>query len=665
LDQTLRILHLEDDPIDSELVQALLGDEGLRVEIDRVDTMPDFERLLARGGYALILSDYTMPGLATADALELARGRRPEVPFIFVSGTLGEDLAIEMLKRGASDYVLKQRLARLGPAVRRALEEADEHARRQRAETELRESEERFRTLADNIAQLAWMADASGSVFWYNKRWFEYTGTRPEDMRGWGWLAVHHPDYVQRVVDKLRHSFEAGAAWEDTFPLRGVDGTYRWFLSRAIPIRDAQGRVCRWLGTNTDITELREAEDVLIRAKAAAEAASVAKSQFLANMSHEIRTPMTAILGFAELLSQGDATPEEGREYLAIIRQNGEVLLQLINDILDLSRIEAEKLVVQKTPCNPRKVLEESLTVVRARAAEKGLRLTAEADACLPQWILTDPDRLRQILVNLVSNAVKFTDRGAVQVKVWCGEADSKSPVVRFAVSDTGIGIAPEALPRVFERFIQADMSHTRRYGGSGLGLAISQWLARELGGAIEVESEPGHGSTFTLSIDPGPVEDLNRGHLTAEVLDAAGPTGPRRFEGRVLLAEDTPATRHLVRALAGRAGLEIDEAETGREACHRALQSQAEGRPYALILMDVQMPELDGLAATRQLRDAGWTGPIVALTAHAMAGDREKCLAAGCNDYLAKPVSRGALLEVLGRHLPAAVSDTERTSRS
>jgi len=364
---------------------------------------------------------------------------------------------------------------------------------------------------------------------------------------------------------------------------------------------------------------------------------------------------MTAILGFADLLLQPDGTAEETHEYLQIIRENGRVLLQLINDILDLSKIEAERMAIEKGPRCPWELVDEVISLLRVRAEEKGIELRAECDSHVPPVIFTDPIRLRQILVNLVGNAIKFTEQGSVLIRLWHSPPTAPLARLSFAVADTGIGISPAVLAHIFQPFTQADTSHSRRFGGSGLGLAISRRLAQKLGGTIEVASEPGRGSTFTLSIDPGSIDALVPPLRTLSNHPQAIPQTERRFSGRVLLAEDVQASVHLVCTMLKRAGVQVDVAGNGRMACDKCTASLLAGTPYDLVLMDVQMPEMDGLEATRALRSAGWKAPIIALTAHAMNGDREKCLAAGCDSYLSKPLDRQALVQLLARHLKPA----------
>jgi len=406
------------------------------------------------------------------------------------------------------------------------------------------------------------------------------------------------------------------------------------------------------LQTVEDDRERRRAQEELVRAKIAAEAASRAKSEFLANMSHEIRTPMTAILGFSELLISSNLSPGAQRQFRVGIHRNGKALLSLLSDILDFSKIEAGKMTAERTDYPLRQIVEDVTAVLCLRAREKGLNLKVDYGPALPEIIRTDPLRLRQVLLNLVGNAIKFTDQGEVCIAVRCvGEAGSAERV-QFAVSDTGIGIRADQIGGLFQPFTQADTSSTRLYGGAGLGLAISKRLASMLGGDIEVASESGKGSTFTLTIETASVSDVApAGPVAGGGLSPETPQAVLR--GRVLLAEDMPDVQRAVGQVLRAAKVEVDIAGNGRVACRMAEKSLAEGRPYDVILMDIRMPEMDGYEATEWLRQHGWKGPIVALTAHAMAGDREKCLAAGCDDYLPKPFTtqqlRGALAKYLG----------------
>ena len=389
-----------------------------------------------------------------------------------------------------------------------------------RARKAAQESEMRFRTLAETIPQLAWMADESGAIFWYNQRWYDYTGTTPEQMMGWGWRAVHHAGHLARVEARYRAAVQAGVPWEDTFPLRGADGGYRRFLSRALPLRDAEGRVVRWFGTNTDVEEHHQAQEARARAlaqaqeaRAAAEEANRAKSVFLATMSHEIRTPINAVIGYADLLEMGLQGPmNEGQHgYVARIRASGGHLLGLVNDVLDFAKIEAGQMGVVRERVPLREAAADAITMVLPQASARGIELGEEPCEEGPAYI-GDPDRVRQILLNLLSNAVKFTRAGGrVSVRCW-GDAEplpgvdpaGPGPYACIEVEDTGIGIAPEHLARIFEPFTQVDDTHTREAGGTGLGLAISRRFARLMGGELSGRSRPGHGSVFTLWLPAG-----------------------------------------------------------------------------------------------------------------------------------------------------------------
>ena len=378
--------------------------------------------------------------------------------------------------------------------------------------------------------------------------------------------------------------------------------------------------------------------------------ASQAKSEFLANMSHEIRTPMNGIVGFSDMLAVTSLT-EEQRQFVQTIRDCAQSLLQIINDILDLSKIEARKLSVEATDCPLGQLLASVESLMTARARDKGLEFEVVADEPRPPArIYSDPVRVRQCLLNLLSNAVKFTEEGSVRLRVRMEEVRDE-PFVRFDVIDTGIGIAPDRQRQIFEPFVQADGSTTRKYGGTGLGLTITRQLAELMGGYIEVESEPDRGSTFTLAIPAGvdvssePL--LSQGAAAVEEQRASDDGAGASLAGRVLVAEDVPTNQLLMQLMLERLGLEVVMVEDGQKAVDAAVADE-----FDLILMDVQMPHKNGHEVTRELRRRGVRTPIIALTAHAMETDRQECINAGCDDYLPKPVDREALVSVLRKYL-------------
>jgi signal transduction histidine kinase/ActR/RegA family two-component response regulator len=377
------------------------------------------------------------------------------------------------------------------------------------------------------------------------------------------------------------------------------------------------------------------------------ERANEAKSDFLAHMSHEIRTPMTAILGFAEELEHNGLLPEQ-HDALRTIRRNGEHLLVVINDILDLARVEAGHLELELGRVWPDRILREVAALIEPRARERGLELRVEIAPESAIALRSDATRVRQILINLAANAVKFTETGYVRLAVLAPAAG----FVCFEVEDTGTGIPDDKQWTIFEAFTQADASMSRRYGGTGLGLAISRRLASLLGGELGVASEPGRGSCFFLRIPA---------HLHVEKPQAAyvdaSQGAVEELHGRVLLAEDSPDTRRLLVHLLQRWGAEVEVAENGQVAVERVTKAMERGESLDLVLMDMQMPVLDGYEATRQIRAAGFRGPVVALTAHAMAGARQTCLAAGCDDFLTKPIDRARFRTAVSGYLSGARS--------
>jgi PAS domain S-box-containing protein len=532
-----------------------------------------------------------------------------------------------------------------------------------RAAEALRESEARYHTLfdagQDAIALFPTTADGLPLNFIeVNEvacRMWGYTRQELLSMSPANLIAPEYHAMMPGLGARLVEDRQFRAEWEDItkdgrrIP---VDVSVTLFELGGQPISMAVVR---------DIAERKRAEESLQRAKEVAEAANRAKSEFLANMSHELRTPMTAILGFSDLLNAPHLPFTRQREFLEGIRRNGVALLELINNLLDLSRIEADKLTLEKVDFNLLPVIDDVVSAAKVQAEQKHLRVAVDYCFPLPEKIHTDPPRLREILVNLLGNAVKFTDCGEVRVTVRCLREEGQNAKLQVAVSDSGIGIPPAKIAELFQPFMQADTSATRRYGGMGLGLAISKRLANVLGGDIEAASELGKGSTFTLSVDVGSLAGARM--LSAPVAPAAEqeplPAEPSPcLSGRVLVVEDDPGIQHIIALLLQKAGVEVDVAGNGRISLQMAQDSKNEGKPYDLILMDIQMPELNGYEATRQLRGSDWTGPIVALTAYALAGDREKCLAAGCDDYLAKPVLMSSLRRILHRYLaPAAAA--------
>lgn len=532
--------------------------------------------------------------------------------------------------------------------------------RQHKAEELLRESEQFARSIVDALPTHIAILDGNGMVLATNRAWREFATLAAGDdcdrtPEGTNYLAFCDEQAGAKKCARAA-AFAAGIrtvaiGQQEEFSLEYViqmPKEKRWFTGRVT--RFPGDKSVKLVLAHEDITRRKQAEEELNKAKDDAELANLAKSAFLANTSHEIRTPMNAILGYAEMLLEPKRTDVERQNCVRTIRRNGEHLLAIINDILDISKIEAQKLSVEKINCELPQLVADVIGLTRPWAQKKGLSFEIEFDRMIPRQIQTDPLRAKQVLVNLVGNAIKFTETGHVKIAIY-REISYFTHTIRFEVSDTGMGMSPELLSRLFQPFTQADVSTTRRFGGTGLGLTISKRLAKLLGGDITVESQPGVGSKFTFRLDGGPrlgipiLENLTADQLTVggqEVSDEE-----IRLSGRILLAEDGEDNRELVASHLRRAGCEVVIAGTGRLAVEAANTQQ-----FDLVLMDMQMPELDGYGAARALRAAGMRIPIIALTANAMAEDRVKCLEAGCTEYLAKPISRAQLLRTLSRFL-------------
>ena len=522
------------------------------------------------------------------------------------------------------------------------------------AERALRQGEERFRTMAESIPQLAWMARPDGYITWYNRRWYEYTGTNPEEMSGWGWQAVQDPAWLPEVMKRWSASIETGEPFDMTFPLRGADGQFRPFLTRVMPTRGEDGRVVHWFGTNTDISDRLRIEDELRSAKEEAEAANRAKTQFLAVLSHELRTPLNPILLAASSMLERPADPGELRPTLEMIRQNVLLQARLIDDLLDVMRIVRGKMPLHWEVVDCHKLLDQAVQVCRSEVLGHQLRLKVLTKAHR-RHVNADTARLQQVFWNLIRNAVKFSPKGGQVTIRTSNVADSGGPegLIVIEVSDTGIGIEPAFLPVIFDPFQQGETTITRRFGGLGLGLAICKGIVDAHGGTIAAESGGnGLGTTFavTLRALPDPVDEVpaDPGRGTPSLAEAA----PASL--RILAVEDEPATLRLMARLLRGLGHTVTTANTIAQAV-----AEFSAGDFNLIVSDIGLPDGTGLDLMRQAVALRGPVPAIALTGYGMEEDIRRSREAGFTAHLTKPIDF-TKLEAMIRQVTARPQSTE-----
>ncbi|WP_083811525.1 PAS domain-containing hybrid sensor histidine kinase/response regulator, partial [Asticcacaulis biprosthecium] len=562
-----------------------------------------------------------------------------ELTYIRKDGSRFPALVSVTALRDALGTIIGYLLIGTDNTVRKLVEEEQK-----KSDQRLRDQQFYTRSLIESNIDALITTDPSGIITDVNKQMEALTGCTRDELIGAPFKKYFtDPDRAEAGISLVLRE-KSVTDYELTAQAR--DGSKTVVSYNATTFYDRDRTLQGVFAAARDVTERKRVESELRQAKAAAESASLTKSDFLASMSHEIRTPMNAIMGIADLLAR---TPlnEEQDKYVQIFRRAGDNLLNLINDILDLSKVEASQLELERTGFSLIGHLEKIMEMVAAKAQEKGLLLVCTIAPNVPPNIVGDAMRLRQVLLNLIGNAIKFTQSGQVSLYVDLDEADPLQPVLRFAITDTGIGIASQQLGPVFERFTQADSSTTRRFGGSGLGLTICKRLVELMGGRIWVESEIGEGSMFAFTI---PLEIWDATTRPLATLIEAG-LHLKLLPLRILLAEDSADNCVITMAYLEDTPYQVDVAETGAIAC-----KMFESGRYDLVLMDRQMPVMDGLAATRAIR--AWERdyrlkpiPIIALTASALKGDREMCLAAGCTDFLTKPIKQEVLLNAIKEH--------------
>lgn len=651
--------------------------EGL-VTLEAVLNSPEYNLVKAASGqealahvltkdFAVILMDVQMPemdGFETASIIK-QREKSRNTPIIFMTANSKADHYVSIgYSVGAVDYILKPfdphilkskvavfvDLYKKNSQLQDQTEFLRDIERRDRLRT-LRELEmegrRRYQNLADAIPQIIFRASPVGDIDYFNQYWLQYTGKSIEESSGKLWKNVVHPKDYPCIEENWKSHKLSQKGFECECRLRQTrTGEFRWHLLRVVPEFNLTELV-GWIGVITDIQDQKAVQQELLLAKTLADAASETKSRFLANMSHEIRTPLGVILGFSELLMDPKSSHQEKLESMGIIRRNGQQLSKIIDEILDLSKVEAGKMDVDKTDISVLDLFEGIKAFMNLPAKEKGLELEFHVNGKIPTKIHSSSIRLQQILVNLIGNGIKFSPKGKISVTLSHTQlSETEEPRLCVKVKDSGPGLTWAQIEQLFQPFTQVDTSMTRKHGGTGLGLALSRTLARAMGGDLTVsESNPGEGCEFVLSVATGSLEKVpfvDSLEPQKKPLEKQEEKKTLILKGlNILLVEDSPDNQFLVKRFLTMEGATVDIANNGVEGV-----SKARAGEHDIVLMDIQMPELDGYGAITQLRQGGYKKPIVALTAHGMMEERQRCLDIGSNDHLTKPVNRVALIK-------------------
>jgi PAS domain S-box-containing protein len=683
---TTPILMVDDNPAKRLALKAVLLPLGY--SIVEADSGLAALRCVMAQDFAVILLDVLMPIMDGFETAALIRQRRQSeaTPIIFITAHGRDEIANpDLYAEGAVDFIF----APVPPHELRAKVKAFAHLfiKAEELATQAREvqaSADRLRLLTEAAPIGIFQTDEEGRYVYTNPRWTEMTGIAPKDATGRTWDTIIHSEEHAGLIAELPDGVVEQTQLRHRYEILDPDSDPRIVVvtSKSIPGND--GESAGWVGTVADVTAEAGAEAAMSDARDKATEASRLKSDFLANMSHEIRTPMNGVIGMTELLLETDLDTRQ-RDYAQTVRNSGEALLTIINNILDFSKVEAGMLEIEDIEFGLRTIVGDVVDLLGGPAKAKGLELVATVESSVPAVVSGDPGRLRQVLTNLIGNAIKFTESGEILVRAialepgaddvpmasglqgWCVRFECEprctATLVRFEVSDTGDGIAPNKLATIFQPFVQADTSTSRRYGGTGLGLAISGQLVALMGGDCGVSSRLGEGSTFWFTIcvhgAGHPVDDLQRTPserrasvrvVTPIAVATSGTSSANERVGRLLLVEDDLINQKVAVAMLSSAGYEVDTVLDGAAAVRSAATQS-----YDTILMDCQMPELNGYQATAAIRAQEGSGrhtPIIAMTAGARREDRERCLAAGMDSYLAKPVSKDALLALVARSL-------------
>jgi signal transduction histidine kinase/CheY-like chemotaxis protein len=622
----LKILFIEDVQIDAELICLEIAKNNIAFEKQLVSNKNDFLDCLDSFNPDILVSDYSLPQFNGMTALQIRNNKVPMTPFILVTGSHNEEVAVECMKAGADDYILKGNLSRLGPALQNAVNRIKLLKKIKSAESRLQESYSLNETLIQTIPFGMNIVNSEGIVVFQNDIFKRLFGDGALGGKCW---ELYRDDRQQCYECPLKRGITVGKT--DVQEISGVLGNRIFEVSHTGMIYNGEKALFEIF---LDISDRKVAEAELMKAKEKAEESERLKTAFLNNISHEIRTPMNAIVGFSALLSEDESDPLARQSYIDIIVHSSNHLLEIISDIVDISNIDARLSHSVEKEVNIKAIMKMLYDQFLPRSVEKNLKLLIEFGLSdLDLLILTDSTKLNQILANLVNNALKFTDEGSVKIGIR-----RQDYFLEFSISDTGIGIDPVHQTKIFERFYQVQDTTSRAYEGTGLGLSISKANVELMGGKIWLVSEPGKGSTFFFTIPYK--KQIQTDRPKKEKLMPDDHTFPEKK--KILVVEDIESNFKLIKYFLSRSNVEIIKACNGKEAVEKCLSD----RSIDMVLMDIKMPVMDGFTAVKLIRKAKLTVPIIAQTAY--SDDRDSAIAVGCNGFISKPFDKKSLLKVM-----------------
>lgn len=635
----LKVLVLEDSRQDLELIREQLIDAGYILDLTHVDNEARFIASLRKSGFDIILSDFKLPGFDAFGALQIRNEICPDVPFICISGSIGEETAIELLKLGAVDYVLKDRPDRLPFAVKRALDEALVKSAHFRAAKALEESEYRFKQVAEDAQEWIWEVDKDGKYTYASPVIKSLLGYSASEIVGQKYF---YDFFIPEKKEELKVAAFEHFSRKESFrhfenPNLHKDGHIIILNTSGSPILDDSGNLVGYRGVDADITERKKMMEELIAAKEKAEQSDKLKTAFINNISHELRTPLNGILGFGRLLTEPELNADERMDYCIRLEKSSHRLMNTVSDYMDMALIVSGSMEVHKKEFLLRPLFDEIIEPPIRLCADNNIEFEAVIQSVpIEITLYSDREFIRKSLNILLDNAMKFTKKG----RIACGYRITEG-FLEFFVQDTGSGIAPDKLGIIFDMFTQADLTNTRGYEGSGLGLTIARGLVNLLGGAIHVNSEQGKGTVFTFTV-PYAVPETQ-----ANLSDAQTTRSAKVCNLQILIVEDEDSNYSYMKALMQVIGCQYLHALDGEEAVALCRQH----KEINLVLMDIRMPGMNGIEATRRIHEFRPGLPVIATTAYAQTGDEHRFLAAGCDGYLTKPISKEALMALIQKY--------------